>query len=189
MVSETEQNPVVVANAPLTPDVPSATAEPAVDQPSDRLAQVRTKAAEAGSSVRQIVEQHPLAALAGGIALGLVVGKLASGRRKPVPRNAFADLAAPIEQAAAGLGKKTSALASLAADVALAYAAKAADAGREGVHKLEDIGSDAGGKLAGGAHEARKKAGDIAEAAAGVAREAADLAIAKVNELASRLKR
>ncbi len=57
------------------------------------------------------------------------------------------------------------------------------------MHKLEDIGSEAGGKLAEGAGEARKKATDLAEVAANAAREAADVALAKASELAARLKR
>ncbi|MCW1986159.1 UNVERIFIED_ORG: hypothetical protein M2348_001909 [Sphingomonas sp. R1F5B] len=181
MSDDTKQTPE------LTPVVPAQ--EETSSQASDRVAQARAKAAEVGSTVRQVVEQHPLAALAGGIALGLVVGKLATRSRKPTAASTFASLAEPAEQVAAGLGKKASTLATLAAEIALAYAAKAADAGREGVHKLEDIGSEAGGKLAGGAGEARKKATDLAEVAANAAREAADVALTKASELAARLKR
>lgn len=186
MNDETEQMTDVV---PVKPndhaDELAETASPA----AERLAQAKAKAAEVGSTVRQVVEQHPLAALAGGIALGLVVGKLASGSRKAPPAGPLTRLAGPAEDAAAGLSRKAGALASLAAEVAMAYAAKAAEAGRESVHKLEDIGSDAGGKLAEGAGEARKKAGDLAEVAAQVARDAADAALAKASELANRFKR
>jgi hypothetical protein len=182
MVSDdTKQTPEQTPAAPVYADEQTETV--------DRVAQARAKATEVGTTVRQVVEQHPIAALAGGIALGLVVGKLATGRRKATPVSNLAKLAAPAEQAAAGLSKKATALATLAAEVAMAYAAKAAEAGRESVHKLEDIGSDAGGKLADGAGEARRKAGDLADVATHAAREAADVAIAKASELAARFKR
>ncbi|NKJ41516.1 phage-related tail protein [Novosphingobium sp. SG720] len=188
MVSEeTKQTPDLALATPAEAEQPVQ--DNAGANTTDRLAQARAKAADVGSTVRQVVEQHPLAALAGGIALGLVVGKLAGRSRKAPPSRNFADFAGPAEQAAAGLSKKAGALATLAAEVAMAYAAKAAEAGRDSVHKLEDIGSDAGGKLADGAGEARKKAGDLADVAGHVVREAADAALAKASELAARFKR
>lgn len=170
---ETSHVPMVID----TPDHDDSMA----DKPSvaERVEQARAKAVDIGTSARDLVERHPLAAMAGGIALGLVIGGLAtSRRRKPVPANV-----------ASGLGSKATALAALAAELAVNYAGKAADAGREGVHKLEDIGSDAGGLISEQAGEARRKAGDIAEVAANLARDAAEAAIARASHIAARLKR
>ncbi|MCW1381805.1 hypothetical protein OLX02_03105 [Novosphingobium sp. KCTC 2891] len=122
-------------------------------------------------TVRGLVEEHPVAALAGGILLGALIARM-------LPR-------APVKTA----GSRASALAALGAEIAVAYAAKAAEKGRESVHKLEDIGGAVGEKLSDGTSEAKKRAVDFADIAAGALREAGEIAVKRANEFASRVKR
>lgn len=178
----TEETPTTGPTTSIVPTSPTGDTRAVEPTPIEKA---RAKAAELGGNVRQAVEQHPMAALAGGLALGLVVGGAILGGRAMRLRKA-----SPIAAAAtaAGLGKKATALAAFAADVASSYAHKAGDAGREGIHKLEDLSHDTGARLHERSVEARKIAGELAEVATHAARDAAELAISRASELAARLK-
>ena len=143
-----------------------------LDAARERTARLTRASTEAA---REVVEAHPFAAVAGGILLGVLVGKALSGRRSaPTTANS--------------LGKRASALATLGAELATAYLARAADAGRESAGKLEDVGQSLGGKLANGTDDMKKRAFDFAEAATAVAKDAADVALRRANEFASRIR-
>lgn len=103
-------------------------------------------AQDAAGKARALVEEHPVAALAGGILLGALVASALPTR--------------PSRK----LRKRASKLATLGAEMALAYAARAAEAGKDGVGKLEELGGSLGEKIGEGGSEARKRAGDLAEA-------------------------
>ncbi len=145
-----------------------------VDAAKARLAE-RTDGPTPAQRAKTLIEEHPVASLAAGILLGALIAKAlpSSGR---------------VRKGAAGL-------ASVAGKLAVDYATKAADAGREGLHKVEEVGgklADAGGSLGGkiadGSGDARRKAGDLAEIARSAAAEASEIAIRKVTEFASRMK-
>lgn len=145
-----------------------------VNAAKDRLAE-RTDGPTPAQRAKTLIEEHPVASLAAGILLGALIAKAlpSSGR---------------VRKSAAGL-------ASIAGKLAVDYATKAADAGREGLHKVEEVGgklADAGGSLGGkiadGSGDARRKAGDLAEIARSAAAEASEIAIRKVTEFASRMK-
>lgn len=132
-----------------------------------RLAE-RTDGPSAAQRAKTLIEEHPVASLAAGILLGALIAKAlpSSGRMR---------------KGAAGL-------ASVAGKLAVDYATKAADAGREGFHKVEEVGGSLGEKIADGSSDARRKAVDLAEIARSAAAEASEIAIRKVTEFASRMK-
>lgn len=149
-----------------------------VDAAKTRLAE-RTGNAKPGDAVKTLIAEHPVASLAAGILLGALVAKAlpSSGR----------------------LRKSAAGLASVAGKLAVDYASKAAEVGREGLHKVEDVsstvgsrladvGGTVGGKIADGSGEAKRKAVDLAEVARSAAIEASEIAIRKVTELAGRIK-
>ncbi|MBB3860437.1 hypothetical protein GGQ88_001703 [Novosphingobium hassiacum] len=149
-----------------------------VDAAKARLAE-RTGNARPVDTVKSLIEEHPVASLAAGILLGALIAKAlpSSGRMR---------------SCAVGL-------ATLAGKYAVDYAGKAAEAGREGLHKVEevggsvgtrlaDVGGTVGSRIADGSGEARRKAVDFAEIARSAAADASEIAIRKVNEIASRLK-
>ncbi|WP_225207169.1 hypothetical protein [Novosphingobium huizhouense] len=144
----------------------------------DRLdaAKARDAARSGVETVKGLIEEHPVAALAGGILVGAIVARM-------LPRGSKS-AAEPVKKA----GKSASALAALGAEIALAYAAKAAEKGRDGVHKLEDIGGTVGEKLGDGASEAKKRASDFADIAVNVLREAGEAALKRAGELKDRVK-
>jgi hypothetical protein len=135
-------------------------------------------AADTARKAKDLVHEHPMAAVAGGLVLGaLVAGALSRRARRKTSASLIAD-------APSKLGK----LAALGAEIALAYAAKAAEAGKDGVHKLEDIGGTVGEKLSGGSAEAKKRATDVADIALAGARAAGEAAIRRANEIASKIR-
>lgn len=138
----------------------------------DRLdaAKARDLARSGAETVKGVIEEHPVAALAGGILIGALIARM-------IPRS-------PVKKAS----KSASTLAALGAELAVAYAAKAAEKGREGVHKLEDIGGTVGEKLGEGASEARKRAVDFTEIATAALREVGEIAVRRANEFKDRVK-
>lgn len=149
-----------------------------VEAASHRLAE-RTAAAKPVQTVKGLIEEHPVASVAAGILLGaLVASALPSVRRRP----------ATVEKATSGLRTSAGALASVAGKLALDYASKAREAGREGLHKVEEVGGRVGHKIADTSADAKHKTGDLAEIIRVAAIEASEVAIRKVNELASRAK-
>lgn len=145
-----------------------------VEAAKTRLAE-RTANARPVETVKTLIAEHPVASVAAGILLGALIAKAlpSSGR---------------FRKGAAGL-------ATVAGKYAVDYAMKAAEAGREGLHKVEeaggklaDAGGTMGGKIAESSSEARRKATDLAEVARAAAIEASEIAIRKMTELASRIK-
>lgn len=149
-----------------------------VDAAKTRLAE-RTRNAHPVETVKGLIEEHPVASLAAGILLGALIAKAipTSGR----------------------LRKSAAGLASVAGKLAVDYATRAADAGREGLSKVEEMGGVVGGRIADvsgsvgeriaeGSSDAKRKAVDLAEVARSAAAEASELALRKVGELASRMK-
>lgn len=141
-------------------------------------AKARVAAAGPGKTVKTLVDEHPVAMLAGGILLGALVARAWPKRRS-----------AAREVVDSRLGKRAVALAALGAEIASAYATRAAEAGRESVAKLEDIGGSVGGKIAEGGEEARKRAADLTEVAVSSAREAGETALRRLIEIATRLRK
>jgi len=145
-----------------------------VEAAKTRLAE-RTANARPVDTVKTLIVEHPVASVAAGILLGALIAKAlpSSGR---------------FRKGAAGL-------ATVAGKYAVDYAMKAAEAGREGLHKVEeaggklaDAGGTMGGKIAESSSDARRKATDLAEVARAAAIEASEIAIRKMTELASRIK-
>lgn len=145
-----------------------------VEAAKTRLAE-RTANARPVETVKTLIVEHPVASVAAGILLGALIAKAlpSSGRFR----------------------KGAAELATVAGKYAVDYAMKAAEAGREGLHKVEeaggklaDAGGTMGGKIAESSSEARRKATDLAEVARAAAIEASEIAIRKMTELASRIK-
>jgi len=91
------------------------------------------KAIEAKDKFAAFAKEHPIATLAGGLALGILVSSLFRG--------------SPTRKAGRKLGKKAAGLAALAADLAVAYATSAMEAASEareaGAEKLGAWSEDA----------------------------------------------
>ena len=148
------------------------TLDTAADHAAEVAADVATKT---GPSVKGLIEQHPVAVLAGGILIGALIAS-AIPRRRP-------DSAA--KAATNTFGKQASRLAAIGAQMATAYAARAVQAGREGSEKLEDLGeiiSETGG-------EAKRRTSEMADVAATAVREMSAVALRHAAEIAARLKR
>lgn len=135
-------------------------------------------AADSARKARDFVEEHPVAVVAGGLVLGaLLAGAVARSRRK---RPTAADAVA---EGASSMGK----LAALGAELAMAYAARAAHAGKEGLGALEDIGSTVGETLGETGSEARRRASDFAEIALAGVRGAGEAALRHAADLRHKL--
>ncbi len=116
------------------------------------------KAIEAKDKFVEFAKEHPIATVAGGVALGFLVSTLF--KRSPTRR---------VAGRAAGL-------ATIGAEVALAYAqqamAAANEAGRAGADKLGDLAETAGSSARTTGRAAAERAGDLGETARVVARDA-----------------
>jgi hypothetical protein len=106
-------------------------------------------------------KEHPIATVAGGLALGVLVSSLF--KRSPTRK---------LGNAAA---KRAGTIAALGAEFALAYAQQAMtmanEAGREGAHKLGELGETVGSSARSTGRAAVDRAGDLTEAARLVTRE------------------
>lgn len=122
-------------------------------------------------AARNVIHDHPVAALAGGILVGALIARAIP--KKPSRK----------------IGSRASALAAVAAEAALAFASKASDASRKGAKKLESGGSSVASHIGEGSEEARRRAAEIAEIAAAGAKEATQVARRRLAEIASRLRR
>lgn len=107
----------------------AALAEPTATQ------RVTQKASEAGDAFTAFVREHPLAAAAGGVALGILVASLFKGPR----------------QAAARGGARAISLAAIGAEMASSFADEllddARELGREGVRRAEHLGREGAHKV------------------------------------------
>jgi len=116
------------------------------------------RAIEAKDKFTEFVREHPIATVAGGLALGVIV----SSFFKRSPTRKLGGRAA----------KTASSLAAVGAQLALTYAqhamSAASEAGKAGAEKLEDFGSTA--RSAG--REAAEKASELGESARSATRDA-----------------
>jgi hypothetical protein len=156
----------------------TATLRDKVDAAKTRLAE-RTANAKPVQTVKGLIEEHPVASVAAGILLGALVAKALPS---------FSGRSSKVEDATSSLRKSAAGLATVAGKMALDYASRAREAGREGLHKVEEVGGTVGGKIAEGGKDAGHKVIDFAEIARSVAMEASEAALRKVNELTSRIK-
>jgi hypothetical protein len=143
----------------------------------DRIdaAKARNAAQSAIDSSRKVIEEHPIAALAGGILIGALIARALPRSVARTPARKF--------------GKSALSLATVASELAIAYAAKAAEAGRGGVDRLEDLGGSVGGKVVEGGAEARRVATDIAGIARAGFKEASEVALRHVSEIAAKVRK
>jgi len=120
------------------------------------------KAIEAKDKFVEFAKEHPVATVAGGLALGVLI----SGLFKRSPTRKLGGIAA----------KRAGTIAALGAEFALAYAQQAMtaanEAGRDGAHKLGELGETVGGSARSTGRAALDRAGDLSDAARTVTRDA-----------------
>lgn len=123
-------------------------------------------ASDAADAFTSFVKEHPLAAAAGGVALGILVASMFKAPR----------------QAAVRGGTKAIGLATIGAEIASGFAAQlmddAGDLGREGARRVEDMSDVAGDKARSIGRKANHKVSDVADAAR-IARRETGKAIAR----------
>ena len=133
-------------------------------------------AIEAKDKFVEFAKEHPIATVAGGVALGFLV----SGLFKRSPTRKLGGAAA----------KRAGTIAALGAEFALAYAQQAMtaanEAGREGASKLGELGESVGGTARTPGRAALDRAGDLTEAARVVTRDARRRARAQARQHVSR---
>jgi len=122
-----------------------------------RIEAARARSEDLASRTREFVGEHPVATVAGGIVVGALIAGLLS-RRRPVAR-------ARAEATAARMSR----LATLGSELALAWLARAASAGRDQVDHLGERGAEAGHKVA-----------DLAEIALSTLRQASEAAVKRL---------
>lgn len=116
------------------------------------------KAIEAKDKFTAFVKEHPIATVAGGLAIGVLVSSLF--KRSPTRK----------------AGRKAAGLAAVGAELAWNYAqqamAAAHEAGRAGADRLEDLGDTVGSSARTLGRNAADRAGDLREGASAIARDA-----------------
>jgi ElaB/YqjD/DUF883 family membrane-anchored ribosome-binding protein len=124
------------------------------------------KAVELKDKIGSFARQHPIAVMAGGLAVGILVSSFFRG--------------SPTRKAGRAIGKKTAGLAAIAAELALAYAQqiyKAAEEAREtGADQLGTLGET----ISDSARGLTEDAADYAAAAAEAARKTGKSAIKSI---------
>lgn len=115
------------------------------------------KAVEAKDRFTEFAKEHPVALVAGGLALGIAISAL-------FPRS-------PTRRAGAKVGARTAAIGTLAAELAMNYAQRAfetaSEAGHAGAERLEDLGDAASDR----AQRLRRDAGYFAASTGDTARQ------------------
>lgn len=123
-------------------------------------------ASDATTAFTDFVKEHPIASAAGGLALGVLIAGMFKGPR----------------QAAVRGGTKAVGLASIGAEIATGFAAQlmddAADLGREGARRAEDVSDKTADKARKISRSASHKVGDATDAAR-IARRETGKAIAR----------
>jgi len=137
-------------------------------------------ASKTGPSVKGLIEQHPVAVLAGGILIGALIASAIPRRKSAAPAGTMTG-----NTAAGALGKQASRLAAMGAQLASAYAARAVQAGREGSEKLEDLGEI----ISETSSEAKRRTGEMADVAATALRDMSAVALRHAADIAARMKR
>lgn len=110
-------------------------------------------ASDATEAFTGFVKKHPIAAAAGGVALGILVASMFKGPRRAAVRG----------------GTKAVGLASMGAEIASGFASQLMEdaqlLGKEGARRAEDAVDAAGDRARSVGRSASHKAGDIADAA------------------------
>ncbi|QZH74756.1 MAG: hypothetical protein JY451_14020 [Erythrobacter sp.] len=123
-------------------------------------------ASDAADAFTDFVKKHPLAAAAGGVAIGILIAGMFKGPR----------------QAAARGGAKAAGLAAIGAEIASGFASQlldgATDLGREGARRAGDLTDTAGDRARAIGRTTTHKVGDAADAAR-IARRETGKAIAR----------
>jgi hypothetical protein len=113
------------------------------------------KAIELKDKAASFAREHPIALVAGGLAVGILVSGFFKG--------------SPTRKAGRAIGRKTASLAAVVADLAIAYAQQAYEAAEEarraGSDKLGELGGTVGDKARAGGEDAAQYAAGAAEAA------------------------
>jgi hypothetical protein len=116
-------------------------------------------AIEAKDRFTAFAKEHPIATVAGGLALGILVAGMFRGPRRAAMKG----------------GSKAAGLAALGAEFALAYAQQAmeaaTEAGRTAAPKIEELGETIGCSARTAGRAAADKAGDLSESARVIARD------------------
>ncbi|MCB2089740.1 MAG: hypothetical protein R3E18_09275 [Sphingomonadaceae bacterium] len=127
------------------------------------------RARAAGEDATAFISRHPLASIAGGIAVGMLIGSLIPGRK---------------------IGNRGRAMAAMAAEFGMAYAREAfemaSDAAQSGQDKLEDIGDAVTDKSRKLRRDATHAAGTAADTARSLGRRAGRQAGRAVRDLRNR---
>ena len=124
------------------------------------------KASEATDAFTGFVKEHPIAAAAGGVVLGVLIAGMFKGPRR----------------AAAADGAKAVGLAAIGAEIASGFASQlmddASDLGRAGKHRAVDFSDSVGDRSRALGRRAKHRAGDTADAVS-IARRETGKAIAR----------
>jgi len=120
------------------------------------------RAIEAKDNFVAFAREHPIATIAGGLAVGILVSSLFKR--------------SPTRKLGGKAAKTAGSLAAVGAELALAYAQQALEAaneaGRAGAGKLEDLGETIGSTARSAGRAGAERAGDLGEAARAVSRDA-----------------
>ncbi|MFC4255630.1 hypothetical protein GRI97_17910 [Altererythrobacter xixiisoli] len=113
------------------------------------------KAVEARDGVTNFAKDHPIAAVAGGLAVGVLISGLIYRRRQ----NRSSDVSAKVHD----VRDRAATLATLGVDYVIDYAMKALDAAGEAGRAGADRVSDLGDSVESGTRDLRRNAGHLAE--------------------------
>lgn len=146
---------------------------------SERRNEERTAAdyaIEARDRATAFVKEHPIATLAGGVALGVLVASLVPGPGRRMRKKATA---------------KGSALAAMLTELGIAYGTSLldniGDAARSGQDRLEDLGDSMGDTARSLRREAGHLIGDAGDSARALSREAGKKAGRSIRDLRARM--
>ena len=151
---------------------------------SDRLEAARDRSAAlakgAAGRARDFVHEHPVASVAGGVAIGALIAGVLARRQRGA---ADADQTGDSRDSLHGLtAARLAQIAAVGAEFALAYATRAAGAGKQGVGIVEDTIIEHLGQIGSNGAEAGRKLGDIAEIAVKTLREAGEAALHRLTQ-------
>lgn len=139
---------------------------------ADRIEAARERstalAANASSKAREFVHDHPVASVAGGIVVGALIAGVLTRRRQAKAAPAADALPSPARLAR---------LAGLGAELALAYASRAASSGKDGLGKIEERIAGQLGRIGENGAEAGHKLSGLADLAITTLREAGEAAV------------
>jgi hypothetical protein len=142
------------------------------NQQRDEKRSLSDYARDAGSSATSFAKEHPITTLAGAVAVGILVASVVPGPGRRLRKQAT---------------KRGAVLAGVLADLAITYGTQALEgagsAARVGQDKLGDLGE----VLGGGARSLRRGAGDWADDAGSLSRDAGKRAARSFRELRARI--